>query len=278
MCARLTALDDVTAPVHLPRYVPDQHGVGIVHIGIGAFHRAHQAVMTDDALGIHGGDWRIVGVSLRSGEIAKNINAQNGLYTVLEKGAAGTTARVIGSIDSVIAADAQTTLLKLCIPAVRIVTLTVTEAGYGIDPETRLPDSNNPVVRADLANPDKPAGVLGLLVAAINRRRQAGVDPFTVLSCDNLPANGQFLRDGVSDFARNVYGEDLEQWIKHNVAFPCSMVDRITPASTTDTCKEAADLIGCDDLAAVETEPFKQWIIEDNFPFGRPKWEAGGAS
>ena len=275
---RLTTLSDVTKRVRLPRYVPADHGIGIVHIGVGAFHRAHQAVMTDDALEKYGGDWRIVGVSLRSTGTATELNAQNGLYTVLEKGLAETTARIVASIDRVIATDPDTALLKLCDPLVRIVTLTVTESGYGIDYESRLPDVTNSVVVADLSKPDKPAGVLGLVVAAIHRRRQSGFEPFAVVSCDNLPANGQILRDGVIGFARRGYNEELADWIMNHVAFPCSMVDRITPASTQDTHLEATRLIGCEDLAAVETEPFIQWIIEDNFPSGRPKWEAGGES
>ena len=161
---------------------------------MGAFHRAHQAVMTDDALAQHGGDWRIVGVSLRSKQLAAQLNAQNGLYTLLERGARSTSARIVASIDRVIAADAQATLAALCDPAVRVVTLTVTEAGYGIHRESRLPDIDNPVVIADLAQPEKATGVLGLLVAAIQNRRESNLKPFTVLSCDNLPANGKLLR------------------------------------------------------------------------------------
>ena len=165
----------------------------------------------------------------------------------------------------------------LCDPAVRVVTLTVTEAGYGIDRDSHQPDMNNPVVLSDLAKPAEASGVLGLLVASIARRRESGVAPFTLLSCDNLPANGEFLRDGLIGFARSSYGSDLAEWIKDNIACPCSMVDRITPASTGSTFVDAARLTGCEDKAAVESEPFIQWIVEDNFPSGRPCWEAGGA-
>lgn len=277
MRSRLTALRDVGGLAQRPNYAPEEHGIGIAHIGVGAFHRAHQAVMTDDALAQHGGDWRIAGVSLRSIDIATKLNAQNGLYTVLEKGQDVTTARVIAAIDHVIAADSEATLLLLSQPAIRVVTLTVTEAGYGIDREHRLPDMNNPVVVADLAQPAKPSGVLGLLVASLVKRRDLGVEAFTVLSCDNLPENGALVREGVVGFARKAYGDELAAWIENNVSFPCSMVDRITPASTSDTYAEAARLTGCDDQAAIETEPFSQWIIEDDFPAGRPAWEAGGA-
>ncbi len=281
MCARLTSIDGVSSSVRRPGYLPEEHGIGIVHIGVGSFHRAHQAVFTDDALAQHGGDWRIAGVSLRSKEIASALNTQNGLYTVIEKGhvnsAADSTARIIAAIDHVIAADTEATLSMLCDPGVRIVTLTVTEAGYGIDRESRLPDRSNSLIVADLANPANAVGVLGLLVESIYRRRESGIEPFTIVSCDNLPANGEFLRDGVVGFSRSAYNDELANWIKDTVAFPNSMVDRITPAPTIETYKDAERLTGCEDKAAVETEPFIQWIIEDTFPSGRPKWEAGGA-
>ena len=277
MSTRLDALNRVNKSVQLPGYVPEEHQVGIVHIGLGAFHRAHQAVMTDDALAHHGGDWRIIGVSLRSKTVATELNTQNGLFTLLERGAENTSARIIASIQKVIAAEPAATLAILCEPAVRVVTLTVTEAGYGIDRETRLPDMSNTVVLADLANPDSPVGVLGLLVASLDQRRLSEVAPFTVLSCDNLPENGSLLRDGVVGFAQSAYGNELAEWIEKNVAFPCSMVDRITPAPTSETYAQATRLTGCNDKAAIETEAFSQWIIEDSFPSGRPKWEAGGA-
>ena len=273
---RLTHLEQVTGGVR-PAYVPQDHGCGIVHIGVGAFHRAHQAVMTDDALGQGGGDWRIVGVSLRSKQIAEDLNHQNGLFTVIERDGTGAKARVIGSVAHVIAADPAETLAALCDPAIRIVTLTVTENGYGIDRASRMPDRTVPTVAADIANPDAPSGVLGLLVAAIARRRAAGHVAFAVLSCDNLPENGALLRDGVAGFARATGRAELADWIVANVAFPCSMVDRITPAATPDTVQTAATLTGCTDLAAIETEPFSHWVIEDQFPNGRPAWEAGGA-
>lgn len=274
---RLTEIGQLNGPVRRPGYRPGDCGTGIVHLGIGAFHRAHQAVVTDDALAQHGGDWRIVGVSLRSTAIAQALNPQNGLYTLIEKGTSGTSARLVGSIARVVAADPAAALTELCDPAVRIVTLTVTEKGYGIDRRSRAPDLSQPLVRDDLARPDAPRGVLGLLFAAIKHRRVAGYAPFAVLSCDNLPENGASLRDGVIGFAA-MFGDDaLADWIAENVAFPSSMVDRITPAVTCETLAEARRQTGCDDHGAIETEPFLQWVIEDNFPSGRPKWETGGA-
>ena len=260
-----------------PQYRPSEHKSGIVHLGAGAFHRAHQAVMTDDALAQRGGDWRIISVSLRSRGLADRLNAQNGLFTLLERGARGTSARVIASIERVIAADPKATLDALCDPAVRIVTLTVTEKGYGIDRESGLPDKEDPVVAADLEQPNAPCGVLGLLVAAIKRRCAAGHPPLTLMSCDNLPDNGALLRNGVIGFARMRETEELANWIEDNIAFPSSMVDRITPAATPATLADALSLTGCEDKAAVETEPFIQWVIEDKFASGRPAWEAGGA-
>lgn len=274
---RLAHTNDIAGPAACPGYTPENHGAGIVHIGIGAFHRAHQAIMTDDALAAEGGDWRIIGVSLRSKEIAENLNAQNGLFTLVERGASGTSARVCAAIDHVIAADATATLDALCRPDIRVVTLTVTEKGYGIDPATRLPDGSYPVVAADLASPNTPQGVLGLLVAAIKFRRDAGHPPLTVLSCDNLPENGALLRDGVVGFANKIGETDLAHWIGEHIAFPSSMVDRITPAATDVTLSTASEQTGCTDLAAIETEPFTQWVIEDRFASGRPAWEAGGA-
>lgn len=170
---RLFDLSDVSGPAAIPGYTPALHGAGIVHLGFGAFHRAHQVAMTDAALGDQGGDWRIIGVSLRSKDIAAAMAEQNGLFTLIERGANGTSARVLGAVSHVIAADPVATLVALCDPAIRIVTLTVTEKGYGIDVAKRGPDTTNPVVTADLADPNAPHGVLGLLVAAIRIRKAA---------------------------------------------------------------------------------------------------------
>lgn len=273
---RLSTLQGVSGPATLPGYDPAKLGRGIVHLGLGAFHRAHQAAITDAALSAQGGDWRITGVSLRSTEAAEALNQQNGLYTLIEHGTDGSTARVIGAIRDAIGADPAATLAALTDPMVRIVTLTVTEKAYGIDRTTRSHDPAHPAVQADLASPKAPSGVLGLLVAALAARRAGGHAPFTVLCCDNLPENGALVRDGVVSFARAL-DPDLGAWIADHVAFPASMVDRITPAATPLTLAEAARQTGCVDLAAIDTEPFIQWVIEDHFPQGRPAWEAGGA-
>jgi len=273
---RLCATTQPTGGAALPDYTPDAHGTGIVHLGAGAFFRAHLAAYTDAALAASGGDWRICAVALRSRDLAQTLGAQDGRFTLIERAATGPTARVIASVANVIAADPKAALAAMSDPRTRIVSLTVTERGYGIDRMSGGADTSHPAVSADLANPGEPAGVLGLLAAALDRRRMAGVSPFTVLCCDNLPENGKLLRGAVIDFARR-NNPDLAAWISKHVAFPCTMVDRITPAPTAATRAEAARLTGCSDLAAIETEPFHQWIIEDHFPTGRPDWAAMGA-
>lgn len=264
--------------VAAPGYVPEEHGVGIVHLGLGAFHRAHQAVYTDAALAAEGGDWRILGASLRSTAPAEELNPQDGRYTLIERRPDGPHARVIGSIAGALHAERDAAALDaaLTAPTTRIVSLTVTEKGYGIDRTTGGADRADPVVAADLANPEAPKGVLGRLVRALGARRAAGVAPFTVLSCDNLPENGRVVRGAVIDFAETVDPE-LARYIADEVAFPCTMVDRITPARTAQTLADAGRLIGCADAAAIETEPFSQFIVEDRFSSGRPAWDCGGA-
>lgn len=277
MTPRLSASAELPAGLALP-YRPEDHGVGIVHLGLGAFHKAHQAAFTDAALAATGGDWRILGVSLRSAEPAQQLGPQDGRYTLIERGAAGSKARVIGAIAGALCAAGapQPVLAAMADPACRIVSLTVTEKAYGLDRATTGCDPSHPAVKADLANPDKPQGVLGLIVRALALRHAAGVAPFTVLCCDNLPDNGHLLRGAVIDFARKS-DPALADHIARDVAFPSTMVDRITPAPTPATRAEAARLTGYDDAAATETEDFHQWVIEDNFPQGRPDWHLAGA-
>ncbi|GAA4228820.1 fructuronate reductase [Sagittula marina] len=273
---RLTTLEQVPAALR-PGYDPAAHGVGIVHLGLGAFHKAHQAALTDLAMSAEGGDWRILGVSLRSPKASEDLAPQNGLYTLIEKGAEGTNARVIGAIADAIcsAGNPEPTLQAMAAEGTRIVSLTVTEKAYGLNRATVGCDPEHPAVAADLANPQAPQGVLGLLTEALRRRHTAGIAPFTVLCCDNLPENGTLLRGAVVDFACRI-DPALSDWIAETVAFPSTMVDRITPAATAATLAEAQALTGTEDHAAIETERFVQWVIEDNFPQGRPAWEAAG--
>ncbi|MDG3041788.1 mannitol dehydrogenase family protein [Roseicyclus marinus] len=275
--SRLTAKAPLP-PAIAPGYHPEDHGTGIVHLGLGAFHKAHQAAYTDHALAASGGDWRIIGISLRSPDPARQLMPQDGRYTLIERDAGGSRARVIGSIARALCAadDPGAALAALTGPACRIVTLTVTEKAYGLDRAGGGLDPDHPAVRPDLARPEAPTGVLGLLTRALALRVDAGLPPFTTLCCDNLPRNGALLRDAVLDFARRAYPA-LADRIEATAAFPSTMVDRITPAPTEATRAEAARLIGYDDHAATETEAFHQWVIEDDFPLGRPDWDRAGA-
>jgi fructuronate reductase len=251
---------------------------GIVHLGAGAFHKAHQAVYTDDAMAASGGGWMITGVSLRSPDVAESLNPQDGLYTLLIRDASGVTARVVGSIAKVLVApaDPQAVLDALAAAETRIVSLTITEKGYGLDGRTGGLDRSHPAIAADLASPARPASAIGFIVEALRMRKQAGRGGLTVLCCDNLPGNGRIVRRLVGEFAAE-RDPELARFIADNVSFPSTMVDRITPASTAKTYADALSLTGYEDRAAVETEPFTQWIVEDDFVSGRPDWEAGGA-
>ncbi len=270
---RLSAATPLPAGVRGPGYDRDATGFGIVHIGIGAFHKAHQSLYTEAALEAEGGDWRTIGVSLRRPDAAEALNPQDGLYTVLTRGD-DTPPRVVGNLGPVLgplAEDRARILARLTDPATRLVTLTVTEKGYGRGPGGGL-DETDPAVAADLSAQGNgipaPQSVPGLLASALLARRAAGAGPLTVLSCDNLSGNGLVLRGLVETMA----GDSAVE-----AEFPASMVDRITPASTETTYADAADALGVADHAAVETEPFTQFVVEDRFAAGRPAWEAGGA-
>lgn len=261
-----------------PDYMPELHGPGILHLGLGAFARAHIAAYTDAAMFASGGDWRIVGVSLRGTEVASALNAQDGRYTLIVRGAED-SCRVIGAIAEVVSGSSvgREVLDEMVRPGCRIVSITVTEKGYGIL-RTGGCDPDHAAVQSDLSSPLNPNGVLGLVTLGLKRRLEAELPPFTVLCCDNLPDNGRLLRSAVIDFAQRSFGETLARHIADEVAFPSTMVDRITPQATNQTRIDAELATGYDDLAAIETEAFSQWVIEDNFPAGRPAWEAMGAT
>ncbi len=261
-------------------YTPEAHGVGIVHIGAGAFHRAHQADHTDDVLAQSGGDWRILGVSLRSVALADKLNAQGGRYHLVIRADNDQPPemRVIGSIAGVLAAKngLDPILQAMTAETTRIVSLTITEKAYGYDRAKGALDLNDPLIAADLATPEAPQSAIGLIVRALQIRKEAGQKAFTVLSCDNLPNNGQLLRAAVLDFAQRV-DPALAVWITENARFPATMVDRITPACTEALIAETEVATGLKDLAPIETESFSQWVIEDDFCNGRPAWDTAGA-
>ncbi|WP_297584055.1 mannitol dehydrogenase family protein [Devosia sp.] len=261
---------------HVPAY--DRSGVtpGIVHLGIGAFHRAHMAVYVDDLLKADP-SWGIVGASLRRPDTKEALEPQDGLYTIAVRDAAGTHPRVIGSILSVMDANTQREelLALMADPAIRIVSLTVTEKGYCHDPATGELDTKHADIVHDLANPAAPKSAPGMLVEALARRKAAGVAPFTVMSCDNLPSNGETAKRIVTRFAA-LRDAELGDWVA-GVAFPSTMVDRIVPSTTDADRAEVSGLIGAEDAWPIMTEPFTQWVIEDHFPGGRPAFEKAGA-
>lgn len=269
-------LGQLTPSTGVPAYQRSQVTPGIVHLGIGAFHRAHQAACVDELLGDNPG-WGIVGVSLRSPATRDALAPQDGLFTLAVRDASGTHCRVIGSDLSVLQLDEDrdAVLTHLTNPATRILTLTVTEKGYCHDPATGELDEGHPGVLHDLANPAMPITAPGLIVEALERRRLAGTPPYTVLSCDNLPANGVTTARIVTRFAQ-LRDPDIGRFVAENVVFPSAMVDRIVPATTDADRAEISELIGAEDAWPIVTEPFSQWVIEDRFPTGRPAFENAG--
>ena len=278
---RASSLLDIASSVEVPNYDRSRLRQGIVHIGVGNFHRAHQALAIDRLL--HMGtaqDWAICGVAtLDSDEpIVRALQSQEGLYTLVEKAADGTwNCRVIGSITEVLLLKdgVEAILSKLSDPSIRIVSLTITEGGYNMDPETGEFMLNAPAVLLDLARAKPPTTVFGLICAALERRRASGISPFTILSCDNIQHNGDVAREMFTTFAEK-YNPDLAIWMTYNVAFPNSMVDRITPVTTERDKELVSARIGVRDECPVLCEPFFQWVVEDAFPTGRPEWELAG--
>ncbi len=248
-----------------------------MHLGIGAFHRAHQAVYVDDILKEEPG-WGIVGASLRSPATRDALTAQDWLYTLSVRSGEGERLRVIGSIVDVLVADKERERLfsVMSDPRVRVVSLTVTEKGYCHDPATGRLNEAHPDIRHDLAEPRAPVTAPGLIVEALARRRADGVVPFTVLTCDNLPSNGRVVKRILDRFAA-LRDPDLGAYVAGEVACPATMVDRITPATTDEDRERISRALGVDDHWPVVTEPFSQWVIEDHFPAGRPAFDAAGA-
>ncbi|POT59705.1 fructuronate reductase [Citrobacter amalonaticus] len=277
----MTTIASATLPkdVQTPRYDRQQLQTRIVHFGFGAFHRAHQALLTDRVLNAQGGDWGICEISLFSGApLMSQLRAQDHLYTVLEKGADGNQAIVIGAINECLNAELDSLAAiveKFCEPQVAIVSLTITEKGYCIDPATGALDLTNPRIIHDLRHPDAPHSAPGILVEALHRRRERGLSPFTVLSCDNIPDNGQVVKHAVLGMAEQ-RSPELAAWIEKHVSFPGTMVDRIVPAATEESLQEIARELSVTDPCAISCEPFIQWVVEDRFVAGRPAWEAAG--
>jgi mannitol 2-dehydrogenase len=248
----------------------------VVHIGIGGFHRAHQAVYLDDLARCGHRDWGEIGVGLRSPAMRDALAPQDWLFTVVERGRHGDTARIVGSMTGYLYApdDPQAVLKVLADARTRLVTLTITGNGYPVGPDGCFL-AGDPGVRADLAQPRQPVTAFGYLVAALARRRAAGLPAFTVLSCDNLPDNGAAARTAVLGMARS-QDPALAAWIEEHACFPGSMVDRITPQTSSEGRRLVAERFGIADRWPVITEPFTQWVIEDRFSCGRPPLEDVG--
>ncbi len=252
---------------------------GIVHLGLGAFARAHICDYTDEVLDQELAPWGITGVSLRNPDQRDRLAPQDGLYTTLSRSAEGDSARIIGSVREVlVAAEAITSSIdQLAAPATRIVSLTITEKGYAHDPASGRLLEHHDDIQHDLNQRHAPRSAIGLIVLALARRRVEGLAPLTVLCCDNLPHNGALVAGLVRDFAA-LRDDKLARWIEVNGAFPGTMVDRIVPASTPQDLVDAERLTGLADASPVVHEPFRQWVIENTFvDDARPAWERVGA-
>lgn len=269
MSPRLSSatLPGVPAGVVRPGYDRTAQAAGIVHFGIGAFHRAHQAWYTDLAMAAGDADWGILGVSLRSPSVARQMNPQDGLYTVTECSAQGNATRIVGSVQRVIVAseDGEAVIGALAAPETRIVTFTITEKGY-----CRAADGSLDPFLAHAGS------IYPFLEAGLRRRRDSGLPGLTLLSCDNLAHNGRQLERLTAEYLTQV-DPALARWVARECTFPCSMVDRIVPATTAADRKAVAAAIGLEDDGAVMTEPFSQWVIEDRFAGAHPGWERVGA-
>lgn len=269
-------------PVRVPAYDVTRVAPGIVHLGLGGFHRAHMARYTHalmerrpDAL-----DFGIVGAGLRAADKAMfdSLGPQDGLYTLVERSGDEEAVTVIGSLAGLCDAGEGTAALLDAIadPRIRIVSLTVSENGYCLNPATKRLDPEHPLIRRDLADPRRPASTIGVIAESYRRRRDGGQTPFTAFTCDNIQNNGDVFRRAVLDFAR-LHDPALADWIEAEAAFPNSMVDRITPVTAPSDIEALRERYGVADRWPVVCETFTQWVVEDHFPAGRPAWEEVGA-
>ncbi|WP_378948785.1 mannitol dehydrogenase family protein [Paracoccus sp. R86501] len=274
-----TALAALSPDVGRPDYDRSALRAGILHVGVGNFHRAHMAWYLDRLFASgRDHDWALVGAGVRPGdaEMRDRLADQDWLSTLVELDPEGLSARVLGPMVDFLPVDPQAVISGMSDPAIRIVSLTITEGGYYVDAKTDGFDATHPDMAHDAANPDSPRTVFGMMLAAIRTRRDAGHAPFTVLSCDNLPENGHVCARTLRGLAA-LSDPALADWIGKNIAFPNSMVDCITPATSDRERDLVRDQFGIIDAAPVVCEPFRQWVLEDNFPQGRPALETVGA-
>ena len=272
-------LGELPRAVSRPAYDRRKVTAGIAHLSVGNFHRAHQTVYLDALFNLgEGHDWALVGAGVREADEAmrQKLMSQDWLTTVVEQEADSSAAHVTGAmIDYLKPGDSAAVIARLADPAIRIVSLTITEGGYYIDPASQTFDPTHPDIAWDAAHFDAPKTAFGLILAGLVKRRDAGVPPFTVMSCDNIPGNGHVTENAVAGLAALI-DPALAAWVKSSVAFPNGMVDRITPATSYRERKLLADGFGIDDAWPVFCESFKQWVLEDNFPAGRPALEKVG--
>ena len=277
----LASLDAISARAAIPAYRRGDLKPGIVHFGIGNFHRAHQAVYLDDLFNTgRDRDWAIIGagVTAYDGAMRDKLRGQDYLTTVVEQDVGKSEARVTGAmIDFLDPADRPAIVETLADPAIRIVSMTITEGGYFIDPASGKFDPLHPAIAADAADPDDPKTVFGIILAGLGLRRKRGLVPFTVMSCDNIPGNGHVTEHAVAGLAR-LFDAELADWIAANVSFPNSMVDRITPATGTREISHCEETFGIADAWPVYCEEFRQWVLEDKFTAGRPALEEVGVT
>ena len=272
------SLASLAGDIAVPDYDRAVISPGIAHIGVGNFHRAHEALVIDRLLRTgRAQDWGIVGIALLPSDevLTRSLQVQEGLYTLVEKHADGTwDYRVIGSIlDVLFAPDGADAVIEaLADPRIRIVSLTITEGGYNFDRLTGEFMFETPAVARDLERSNPPATVFGVVTEALARRRARDIPSFTVMSCDNIQHNGDVAKAMFIAFAK-AWDADLGEWIENNVSFPNSMVDRITPVTTRADAAVVSEAIGVTDRCPVLCEPFFQWVVEDHFPAGRPEWE-----
>ena len=274
-------LHQLPSGIMVPGYDRSKLAPGIVHIGLGNFHRAHQSWylhrLMEQGLAQ---DWAIIGAGVRAYDVAQRekLLAQDCLTTLIELSPDGRSAEVVGSmIDYLPIEEGNGPLIEqMAEPEIRLVALTVTEGGYYVDPVTNGFDAAHPDIQHDALNPSRPRTAFGAIIAALRLRRDRGVGPFTGQSCDNLQGNGGILRNTVVSLAR-LSDADLADWIDENCTFPNSMVDCIVPATGAGELALAREL-GVDDSVPVTHENFRQWVIEDNFCAGRPDWDRAGAT
>ena len=265
--------------VAMPGYNPAELGCGIVHIGIGNFHRAHQAVYVDEILRRSGGNWRITAVSLRSPDMRDRMQSQNCLYTLCERSADSEAMRVVGAVAKVLVAPENPIVVidALAAESTSVVTVTVTEKGYCLKPGGRELDLSHPDIVHDVLHPAAPKTLVGFLLAACRQRRERGMSGFNVLSCDNLPSNGALLRDCLLTVAR-LQDSSLAAWMAQKVGFCSTMVDCMVPATSDAIAGVIQNRAGYGDTACLLSENFRQWVIEDNFVAPTPDWRSAGAS